>query len=303
MFNFLVSGSGEAWDSSAFKYTRDRVTEHTVSDIKKQFKTLDEPTIEKLKSFPTLFAYEEQHKKDARIGWITRIKLKNSSVIIEYEFESTLPPISYSAISDLKLRLDINEWEMNRHHWAIKDEDLLKVLTEEGLIEKSSIEAIKIRNEYTSISKHDIKSNQIFIVHGHDELSKISMARFISELGFKPIILHEQPNAGKTIIEKIEKYSNVGFGVILYTPCDVGSKKGAATLNERARQNVVFEHGFLIGKLGRPKVSAFVKENVETPNDISGVVYTQLDPGGVWKMELVKELKEAGYKIDLGKIT
>jgi predicted nucleotide-binding protein len=60
----------------------------------------------------------------------------------------------------------------------------------------------------TSISKTDV-----FIVHGHDEEAKVSTARFIERLGFKPIILHEQASSGKTIIEKIEEYSNVGFGL------------------------------------------------------------------------------------------
>lgn len=84
---------------------------------------------------------------------------------------------------------------------------------------------------------------QVFIVHGHDDLAKTEVARFIEQLGFKSIILHEQASSGKTIIEKIEEYSNVGFGVVLYTPCDEGAKKGSSELRDRARQNVVFEHG------------------------------------------------------------
>ena len=82
---------------------------------------------------------------------------------------------------------------------------------------------------------------------------------------------------------------------MLYTPCDVGSKVGELTGNYRARQNVVFEHGFLIGKLGRSRVSAVVKGTVETPNDISGVVYVAMDTSGSWKDELLRELRVAGY--------
>lgn len=302
MYNLLVSGNGEAWESPAYEYERSRYTEHTAKEIKEQFKDLDEETIKKLKSFPTLFVYENGHDKPARIGWVTRIKLKQSSIVIEFEFEPTFEPLTNEQLQKIKLLLDIDDWEFNRTHWAIKDEDLFNVLERSGLIEESSVKAITTRFTTLAIPKHAINSNQIFIVHGHDEAAKVSMARFISELGFDPIILHEQPNAGKTIIEKIEEYSNVGFGVVLYTPCDVGSKKGDTTLNKRARQNVVFEHGFLIGKLGRPRVSAFVKDNLETPNDISGVVYTNLDFAGAWKVQLAKELKEAGYKVDMNKI-
>jgi predicted nucleotide-binding protein len=302
LYNLLVSGNGEAWDSPAYEYERSRYTEHTAKEIKEKFQDLDEATIEKLKSYPTLFVYENGHDKPARIGWVTRIKLKQNSIVIEFEFEPTFEPLTNEQLKNLRLLLDIDEWEFNRTHWAIKDEDLFNVLEKNNLIEQSSVEAISKRVTSSSIPKHDVNSNQIFIVHGHDEAAKVSMARFISELGFKPIILHEQPNSGRTIIEKIEAYSNVGFGVVLYTPCDIGSKKGEAALNKRARQNVVFEHGFLIGKLGRPRVSAFVKEDIETPNDISGVVYTNLDSAGAWKVQLAKELQAAGYKVDMNKI-
>lgn len=147
------------------------------------------------------------------------------------------------------------------------------------------------------------KSNKIFIVHGHDDLAKEQVARFISQIGLEPIILHEQASSGKTIIEKIESFSDVGFAVVLYTPCDIGSKKvNNSGLKERARQNVVFEHGYFVGTLGRKNVTAFVKGDIEKPNDISGVVYIDFDERGAWKMEFAKELKSAGYKIDMNKI-
>ncbi|MEQ8469805.1 MAG: nucleotide-binding protein [Marinoscillum sp.] len=164
------------------------------------------------------------------------------------------------------------------------------------------------KKKSNSVQKENKKSNQVepdlskvFIVHGHDELAKTDTARFIEKLGLKAIILHEQASSGNTIIEKIEEYSNVGFGIILYTPCDVGSKMGAekTALKSRARQNVVFEHGYLIGKLGRRNVCALVKENVELPNDISGVVYVQMDSHKAWHIALAKELRNAGYQIDM----
>ena len=155
----------------------------------------------------------------------------------------------------------------------------------------------KMKNEI----KSSIKANDnIFIVHGHDEAIKQKVARFIEKLRFKPIILSEQTNLGMTIIEKLDAYSNVGFGIVLYTACDLGAKKGEeGTLKPRARQNVVFEHGYLIGKLGRNKVWALVENGVETPTDISGVVYVPLDDNNAWEMKLAKELKAAGYAVDM----
>lgn len=154
-----------------------------------------------------------------------------------------------------------------------------------------------------SLKKNTINDfSKVFIVHGHDKLAKLEVARFIEKLGFEAIILSEQANEGKTIIEKIEEYSDVDFGIVSYTPCDVGSEKDTNDFKPRARQNVVFEHGYLIGKLGREKVHALKKDNVETPNDISGIVYTEMDSGKAWQIAIAKEMKKVGYDIDFNKI-
>ena len=149
----------------------------------------------------------------------------------------------------------------------------------------------------TEISKSEpLDKSKVFIVHGHDNEAKLEIARFIEQMGFEPIILHEQASKGMTIIEKIEEYSNVGFGIVLYTPCDIGYDKDKETEKmARARQNVVFEHGYLISKLGRNNVCALVKPSVETPNDISGIVYIPFDSNGGWKIPLAKEMKSSGY--------
>jgi hypothetical protein len=143
-------------------------------------------------------------------------------------------------------------------------------------------------------------NSKVFIVHGRDEAAKEKVARFVEKLGLEAIILHEKSSSGRTIIEKIEHYSNVGFAIVLYTPDDLGNVKGKAEeLNGRARQNVVFEHGFLIGRLGRPNVAALVEAPIELPNDISGVVYINMDEASAWQLQIAKEMKTCGYKIDM----
>lgn len=52
-----------------------------------------------------------------------------------------------------------------------------------------------------------------------------------------------------------------------------------------------------MAKLGRENVCALVQGEIETPNDISGVVYVSLDPAGAWRLEVLKELKACGYKV------
>lgn len=140
------------------------------------------------------------------------------------------------------------------------------------------------------------KKKKIFIVHGHDNEVKLEVARFIEKIGLEPIILHEQVNSGMTVIEKIEKYSDVEFGIVLYTPCDLGYVKGKKKEKKaRARQNVVFEHGYLMGKLGRENVTFIVDGNIETPGDISGAVYSSTS--NHWQFDIVKELKAVGYEV------
>lgn len=149
-------------------------------------------------------------------------------------------------------------------------------------------------------------SNRIFIVHGHDEEIKQATARMLERLDLEAIILHEQPNKGKTIIEKFTEYSDVGFAVVLLTPDDVGRsyKTPSETEKFRARQNVILELGYFLGKLGRNRVFVLFREqeNFEMPSDYNGVIYTPYDNGNLWAFALAKELKEAHYAIDVNKI-
>ncbi|MDP2744547.1 MAG: nucleotide-binding protein [Dehalococcoidia bacterium] len=142
----------------------------------------------------------------------------------------------------------------------------------------------------------------VFVVHGQDETAKQTVARFLEHLDLKPVILHEQSNLGKTIIEKLERDANsVGFAVVLLTPDDIGwSKEGVMYL--RARQNVIFELGYFIGVLGREKVCVLCIEGVEPPSDYSGVVYVPLDATGGWKLTLVRELRAAGLDVNMSKV-
>jgi predicted nucleotide-binding protein len=145
-----------------------------------------------------------------------------------------------------------------------------------------------------------VHTNRAFIVHGHDEAARETVARFLERLGIDAVILHEQATGGRTIIEKLEHYSDVDFAVVLLTPDDVGANKnGADNLQPRSRQNVVMELGFFVGKLGRDHVCALYKGPMELPSDFVGVGYVQLDDAGGWRIQLAKELRTAGFSIDM----
>jgi hypothetical protein len=145
-------------------------------------------------------------------------------------------------------------------------------------------------------------SNKVFIVHGHDEAAMHSLARFLERLGLEAIILAEQPNMGRTIIEKFEASAGeVGFAVVLMTPDDVGGADGQEQ-TKRARQNVLFELGYFSGKLGRGRVCLLRKGNVEIPSDLFGVLYTDMDAGGGWRQKLVGEMKAAQLDFDANRL-
>jgi predicted nucleotide-binding protein len=149
--------------------------------------------------------------------------------------------------------------------------------------------------------KHLVISQKIFIVHGHDDGARQTVARFIERIGFEAVILSEQANQGRTIIEKIEAHCDVGFAVVLLTPDDVGGKSSDA-LRPRARQNVLLELGYFMAHLGRQRVCALAKGDVEIPTDFAGVVWEPLDEREAWKTALARELKAAGYDIDWNKV-
>jgi len=135
------------------------------------------------------------------------------------------------------------------------------------------------------------QNNKVFVVHGHDEALK--------EQGLEAIILSEQANKGKTIIEKFEENSDVGAAICLFTGDDIGKEKSEAVEKQRARQNVVYEAGYFMGKLGRERVIMLVDNGIELPSDLQGVVYTDSES---WKTEVLQELQSIGYGIDFNKL-
>lgn len=159
--------------------------------------------------------------------------------------------------------------------------------------DEMKVSASPLRDEH-------IDTKRVFVVHGRDDGTKHTVARFLERKDLIPVILNEQPDEGLTIIEKFEKHAqNVGFAVILLTPDDVGALRGEeSNLKPRARQNVVLELGYFMSCLGREKVCALVKGDVEKPSDYHGVIYVPLDDHEGWQKQLVQNLQAAGFNIN-----
>lgn len=201
----------------------------------------------------------------------------------------------------------INPESTTEKKWQDGKQSFINLL--DVMIEDKGLTIIRLKNEGIQNLKektHHGNSNKIFIVHGHNEEMKQSVARTIEKLDLQPIILHEQANKGRTIIQKFMDHSDVGFAIILLSSDDYGfSKKGnPKDAKPRARQNVILELGFFLGKLGSDRVIAIFEQidNFEIPSDYDGVIFLPYDETGRWKFDIIKELKVLNYNVDANKI-
>ena len=143
------------------------------------------------------------------------------------------------------------------------------------------------------------------MVHGRDQAAKLEVRTFLSKLELDPVILEEQPSGGQTVIEKFEGKSDVNLAVVLLTPDDEGRLANSTDKLEPrpgARQNVIFELGFFVGKLGRSKVFVLHKGEVELMSDYQGVIYIDMDDEKGWQLRLANEIEAAGVSVDLNRL-
>ncbi len=205
-----------------------------------------------------------------------------------------------SAYGVMVMAMDINDRISNfEHDIAAKITSLESIIRRLELIPESPQTQSSAQN--TSTNNGITNSKKIFIVHGHDEASKTLVAEYVKSIQLDPIILHEQANGGRTLIEKLEHYSDdVGYSIVIATPDDKGFEKNEQpeSAKPRARQNVIMELGFFVGKLTRKRVCLLYQEGTELPTDLLGIVYIPFDEAENWKLLLARELKNAGIQFD-----
>ena len=219
------------------------------------------------------FGNESQHITDFNNIRFSFLAVPSLSGPSDSEYQTVYEAGLESAASVLKSMIDeINEYWENDNQTPISSE---------------------------SRENAQITTNEIFIVHGRDEGAKNMVARFLERLDLQSVILAEMPAKGRTIIEKFEQHAQVGYAIVLLTPDDAGSLQGDENdLKPRARQNVIFELGFFVGRLGREHVCALTKGDVEIPSDYAGIEYIPFNDADDWQLRLIRELKSGGLKID-----
>ena len=185
---------------------------------------------------------------------------------------------------------------------ASRERDSVTALAEQLRLLENAIEILEKAPQETVAGGEATSSkppgNKVFVVHGHDEEALTGVKGFLDNAGLESIVLRDEPNKGQTIIEKFLEYSEeVGFAIVLLTPDDIGggSSDSYEELRPRARQNVIFELGFFIGKLGRKRVCALFRQGVEIPSDYKGVLFVEFDERGKWREEMIREMRGSGF--------
>ncbi len=230
---------------------------------------------------------------------IDRAKVLGINVLVEKLLELTAE-VNYKRPDDLKQRLK-------------KRKSVMTAILED-VSQNPDLYRIKIGSEPSMTPSIDhTKRHSVFIVHGRDENSRLEVENFLHSLNIQPIVLFKQVSAGKTVMEKFEHYSDVQFAVVILNGEDTGflkeryndktpsGEEARGAEEDRARQNVIFEMGFFLGKLGRGRVAALTLGKVTVPSDYDGVVYIPMN-AGQWKIDLAKEMTNSGLEVDMNKL-
>ncbi len=147
IYNLLISGDENAWESDTKIFERDRcIVEYTDKDLIARFSKLGENEINEIKKSICIFAYEDYCKKDASLGFIKEITVRQTGVKIVFDKTEVL---SFENLHKLQFELDIKDWEYNRTHWAIKKVNLYKELN----LEKTNLKSTKL-SVPIDITKH-----------------------------------------------------------------------------------------------------------------------------------------------------
>lgn len=227
---------------------------------------------------------------------LTKVFGPSSSYLKDLEDAVFYPSVYYSGMPDSTYE---TSWKSGKTSLT----NLLKTALEEIQLMIPPAQALR---SSTSLTESPNAAPNVFVVHGHDDEMKLAVARILEALNLKPIILHEQPDRGRTIIEKFIDHSSVQFAIVLFSPDDMAyeSKSLPNSARPRARQNVVLELGFFLGSLGREKVLVLHRPvpNFDMPSDYAGVLFKPFDSGGVWRFELVRELHANGFDVDANQL-
>lgn len=242
----------------------------------------------------------DEWKREAK-RWAVYTKTALQTICVDdalvKEFEGSTGGIGFVSLGPVSLGERLRDWIQDH----VRELDSLRSMVDRLELFEIVADAAE---PGASSPGDDVLSTNVFVVHGRQRDSADVVARFVAQLGLEPVILDEQANEGRTILEKLEANTeDVGFAVVLLQADDYGrgpDEQDWPGDPNRARQNVILELGFFVGKIGRARVAALVEPSVEQPSDILGLAYIAFDES--WQLRLARELKHAFPALDLNRV-
>lgn len=285
MYNLIMSADPDFIGKGKEDFATRRLMEHTQKPFVDRYGQMNEEDIKYILSLPTLAIPEFPNKKPGRLVEITAIRHVTDGFVFEFKILNNKAEIPFEKLEILQTDLDIAKIEVYRHHYAMKDVNLSDVL--------------QLNTPKFPVKKLSTEQTKVFIVHGHNHHLRDRVSCYLRELSIEPLILSEHANLGDPLTTKfIRVAQQAKYAVILFTPDDLGRANNNDTEKPRARQNVVFELGYFIGKLGANRVALISSQHVEHPTDYAGIgriIYDESESSDNWKLKLKKEL--VGAKI------
>jgi hypothetical protein len=128
LFNLIVKGSG--WANNRDTFTVGRTFEYTSDALVERFKPNGQLDFDALKNLPTLFMEESwgTDPKYARVGTIVRARESGGEISLEYFYDPDVAPVPNETLEAISNELDMADFEFSRTHWAVKDQDLFRIL-------------------------------------------------------------------------------------------------------------------------------------------------------------------------------
>lgn len=183
----------------------------------------------------------------------------------------------------------LNMFQRQRH------QENLELLNNQfiGYLDQVLQDIIYANPEHETRTLKNNNNQTVFIIHGHDEVVKTEVKDLLTTAKVPNIILHQEMDKSRHVLTKfLDNASKAGYAVAILTPDDL-----TAEGYYRARQNVILEIGYFIGVLGIDRVRMLVKDNIDIPSDLSGILYEKYTEDHEWKDRLLKEIEASGIYV------